>query len=106
MGKQNLMNMDSESMINKSLTRGKSVKLKKKKAIRISKDGFYEKERIKRPIYHDQELHSLMLSLLLCLLLQPERGTLDNLYCHQYPIDNGKQNILYMLHRHISHDQN
>ena len=48
-----MLNLDSESMNNKSLTRGKSVKLKKKKAIRISKDGFYEKERIKRPIYHD-----------------------------------------------------
>jgi len=32
---------------------------------------FYMKERVKRPIYQDQEMHSLVLSLILCLLLNP-----------------------------------
>ena len=41
----------------------------KKKAIRMSKEDFYEKERKMRPIYEDPELHTLMLSLMLCLLL-------------------------------------
>jgi len=89
-----------------SLHRGKSLKTKKKKAIKISKEDFYASERKSRPIYHDKELQSMMLSLVLCLLLQPNRGTLDDLYCHQYPIDNGKQNILYILHQHLSHEQN
>ena len=79
---QNLFNVEAEPVNSKGYSRGRTFKMKKKKAIRMSKDDFYEKERAKRPIYHDQELHSLMLSLLLCLLLQPERGTLDNLYCH------------------------
>ena len=47
-----------------------------------------------------------MISLLMCLLLRPERGTLDDLYCLQYPIDNGKQNVLFMLHQHLSHEAN
>jgi len=56
-----------------------------------------------RPIYQDEELHVLMISLLVCLLLSPERGTLDDLYCSQFPIDNGKQNILFLLHHHLNH---
>jgi serine/threonine protein kinase len=47
-----------------------------------------------------------MLSLSICLLLQPQRGTLDELYCHQYPIDNGKENVLYILHQHLCHEAN
>ena len=47
-----------------------------------------------------------MISLLMCLLLRPERGTLDDLYCLQYPIDNGKQNVLFMLNQHLSHEAN
>ena len=64
----------------------------------MSKDEFYVQEKSKRPLYQDEELHSLMLSLVICLLLQPQRGNLDELYCHQYPIDNGKENYLYILH--------
>jgi len=43
--------------------------------------NFYLKERNARPIYQDEELHILMLSLITCLLLKPERGILDDLYC-------------------------
>ena len=42
---------------------------------------FYMKERQARPIYEDEEMHTLVISLILCLLLKPERGTLDELYC-------------------------
>ena len=69
-------------------------------------DIYYQKERSMRPIYQDEELHVLMLSLTICLLITPERGTLDELYCSQYPLDNGKQNILFLLHHHINHPQN
>lgn len=47
----------------------------------VSEEVFYMKERSVRPIYQDDELHVLMLSLMMCLLLKPERGTLDELYC-------------------------
>jgi len=69
-------------------------------------EAFYLKERSMRPIYQDEELHSLMLSLLVCLLVTPERGTLDDLYCSQYPLDNGKQNVLFLLHHHLNHPMN
>jgi hypothetical protein len=44
-------------------------------------EPFYMRERTMRPIYQDEELHSLMIALIICLLLTPERGTLDDLYC-------------------------
>ena len=47
----------------------------------VSEEVFYLKERSVRLIYQDDELHVLMLSLMMCLLLKPERGTLDELYC-------------------------
>jgi hypothetical protein len=47
----------------------------------MSEAVFYQKERRARPIYHDEELHVLMISLITCLLLKPQRGTLDDLYC-------------------------
>jgi len=47
-----------------------------------------------------------MLSLILCLFLQPQRGTLDELYCQQYPLNEGKNNYLYLLHQHLSHERN
>jgi hypothetical protein len=54
----------------------------------MTEEDFYMRERHTRPIYLDDELHVLMLSLMMCLLLKPERGTLDDLYCSQFPIDN------------------
>eukprot|EP00347_Sterkiella_histriomuscorum_P005241 403357349 len=72
----------------------------------MTEANFYQKERNARPIYQDEELHVLMISLLSCLLLKPERGILDDLYCSQYPVDNGKQNILYLMHHHLNHASN
>lgn len=74
--------------------------------LELSEQQFYIKERNARPIYQDEDLHVMMLSLILCLLLKPERGILDDLYCSQYPIDNGKQNILFLLHHHLNHNEN
>jgi hypothetical protein len=51
------------------MQKNKSMKLKKKKGVRVSRDDFYMMERAKKPIYLDQELHSLMISLAFCLLL-------------------------------------
>jgi len=72
----------------------------------MTEEDFYMRERNTRPIYLDDELHVLMLSLMMCLLLKPERGTLDELYCSQFPIDNENQNVLYLLHMHLSHRKN
>ena len=72
----------------------------------VSEEVFYMKERSVRPIYQDDELHVLMLSLMMCLLLKPERGTLDELYSSQFPIHDDNQNILYLLHWHLSHPKN
>jgi len=72
----------------------------------MSEAMFYLKERGARPIYQDEELHVLMVSLIFCLLLRPQRGTLDEYYCSQYPIDNGKQNVLYLLQFHLNHPEN
>lgn len=54
----------------------------------LSEEVFYMLERAERPIYQDEDLHVLMLALMLCLLLKPQRGTLDELYCSQFPILN------------------
>ena len=56
--------------------------------LEMTEEDFYLRERSTRPIYLDDELHVLMLSLMMCLLLKPGRGTLDDLYCSQFPIDN------------------
>ena len=51
-------------------------------------------------------MHSLILSLMISLILTPERGVLEELYCSQYPINNNKPNILYLLHFHLNHPSN
>lgn len=64
------------------------------------------RERSKRSIYKDPELHALMVGLLFELLLKPPRGVLDELYCSANPLDDGKQNVLYLLHFHLNHPLN
>jgi len=66
----------------------------------------YLYERSKRSIYKDLELHALMIGLLFELLLKPPRGVLDELYCSANPLDDGKQNVLYLLHFHLNHPLN
>ena len=67
---------------------------------------FYERERRQREIYADSDLQVTIIGLILCLLLTPTRGTLDELYCYQYPINNGKPNVLFLLHHHLNHRSN
>ncbi len=66
----------------------------------------FRKERGARPMYRDVQLHALMVGFLFCLLLKPKRGTLDELYCSARPADDGKQNVLYLLHFHLNHPLN
>lgn len=67
---------------------------------------FYLKERNNRLLYHDPELQVLLISLLMCLIITPSRGTLDELYCSSYPYVFNKMNILYLLHLHLNHRDN
>lgn len=67
---------------------------------------FYEEQRCQREIYADDELQTYILALIFCLLLTPTRGTLEELYCSQYPINNGKPNVLFLLHHHLNHSAN
>lgn len=64
------------------------------------------KERMCRAIYKDDELHALIIGLLFALLLKPPRGVLDDLYCSANPLDEGKTNVLYLLHFHLNHPLN
>lgn len=59
-----------------------------------------------RKIYADDELHAFIVSMIISLVLTPVRGTLDELYCSQFPMENGKQNVLYLLHFHLNHPSN
>ena len=67
---------------------------------------FYEQQRRQREIYSDEELQTCILGLIFCLLLTPTRGTLEELYCSQYPINNGIPNVLFLLHYHLNHPSN
>ena len=51
----------------------------------IDASNFYNKERSNRLLYHDTELHVLIISIVTCLILTPTRGTLEELYCSDYP---------------------
>ena len=72
----------------------------------MSQKEFYQTERLNVKLYADVELHALMLKLILSLLLKPNRGTLDPKYCEQYPINNGKENYLFILQKHFSREEN
>jgi len=72
----------------------------------LTENLFYYSERKLRKIYEDDELHVLVVSLMISLLLTPHRGILDEHYTSQYPVDDGKPNILYIMHFHLNHPSN
>ena len=72
----------------------------------LTENLFYYSERKLRKIYEDDDLHVLVISLMISLLLTPNRGTLDEYYTSQYPINDGKPNILYLMHFHLNHPGN
>lgn len=43
-----------------------------------------------RKVYAEEELHAYVVSLIISLLLTPVRGTLDELYCSQFPMEHDK----------------
>lgn len=72
----------------------------------IHQNVFYFEGRKRRRIYEDLELHSLMLTLIIALLLTPQKGLLDPRYCDQYPLMNYQRNIPYLLSVHLNHGAN
>jgi hypothetical protein len=52
----------------------------------LSEDMIYYYERKLRKLYDDDELHSLIISLMITLLITPNSGVLDPTYCSQHPV--------------------
>ena len=65
----------------------------------------YTQERHNRKIYNTQRIHISILKLLFSLMLTPS-GTLEPLYSDQFPLDNKKHNIPFLLREHLSHNAN
>jgi len=72
----------------------------------VHENIFYFEAREQRRIYEDPELHSLILTLILALLLTPKRGLLDSTYVEQYPTANRKRNVPFLFSFHINHCAN
>lgn len=72
----------------------------------VHENIFYFEGRQRRKIYEDLELHSLMLTLILALLLTPKRGLLDPRYVDQYPFASHKRNVPFLLSLHLNHGAN
>jgi hypothetical protein len=52
----------------------------------LSEEMIYYYERKLRKLYDDDELHSLIISLMITLLITPNSGVLDPTYCSQHPV--------------------
>jgi serine/threonine protein kinase len=65
----------------------------------------YAQDRENHKLYHDSELHSLMLQLIFSMLTSGNE-TLDPLYTAQYPLVQKKLNIPFILHQHINWPEN
>lgn len=72
----------------------------------VHQNIFYFEGRQRRRIYEDVELHALMLTLILALLLTPKRQLLDSRYCDQYPLQRNQRNIPFLLSVHLNHSAN
>jgi len=72
----------------------------------LNSNLFYFKERNSRLLYYDPELQSLIISLIMCLILTPSRGTFEETYCSSHPYEDNKINILFILHHHVNHPDN
>ena len=69
--------------------------------------SWYEQQRKKTRLYADPELQGMVLALLASLLISPHGGELEELYCHRYPLANGKKvNVLYCMRLHVNHHMN
>jgi serine/threonine protein kinase len=65
----------------------------------------YAQDRENHKLYHDTDLHALMLQLIFSMLTTANE-TLDPLYTAQYPLVQKKLNIPFILHQHINWPEN
>ncbi|CAK0899126.1 unnamed protein product [Prorocentrum cordatum] len=72
----------------------------------VHQNVFYFEGRQRRRIYEDSELHVLMLTLALVLLVTSRHGLLDPRYCDQYPTSKHMRNIPFLLSLHLNHSAN
>lgn len=54
----------------------------------------------------DSDIKVLLISILINILIKPERGTLNSRYCDQFPYDNNKPNYLFHLHQLLNIESN
>ena len=71
----------------------------------MSENAFYFRERLDRLLYHNDDLHVLVVLFILESMLT-ESGTLNALYMDQLPLEHNKLNIPYYLHAHLNHPAN
>ena len=48
----------------------------------------------------------MFITLMVTLLIKPTSGILEEKYCSQLPITDGKLNYLHILHYHLNHSAN
>lgn len=58
----------------------------------LDEEMIYFYERKLRKLYDDPELHSLILSLVISLLITPNSGVLESAYCSQLPVSKARSN--------------
>eukprot|EP01087_Luapelamoeba_hula_P014048 TRINITY_DN4056_c1_g1_i1.p1 TRINITY_DN4056_c1_g1~~TRINITY_DN4056_c1_g1_i1.p1 ORF type:complete len:3194 (-),score=531.19 TRINITY_DN4056_c1_g1_i1:7-9588(-) len=71
----------------------------------LERNQLYLEERNERKIYLSKQLHATILQLIFSLLLS-SLGILEPKYTDQFPSNNKKLNIPYLLHIHINHPAN
>jgi len=76
---------------------------KKQDTVAITQD--YSRERSEHKLYQDKEVHITLLQLILTLMLTP-LGTLEPLYSDQFPLNNKKHNVPFLLRMHLNHPLN
>jgi hypothetical protein len=69
------------------------------------KDERYQQARASHKIYCDKKLHLSVIKLVFSLFLA-RSGLLHTYYADQYPLNNRKMNIPYLLFLHINHPEN
>ena len=68
-------------------------------------EAHYLRERTRGAIYKNDDVHIDILLLLMVSLLD-KTGCLSPLLCDQFPVQNGKPNILFILSQHLNHHAN
>jgi hypothetical protein len=63
----------------------------------LSEEMIYYYERKLRKLYDDDELHALIISLMLTLLITPNSGILEPMYCSQHPVSKFSHSFFFFF---------